>query len=646
MEAIGRYAHVPIEPMGMNQTHANSALVAAINWSQISRTAAREVVNREKHAPAVSAFRWWARRPHSVMGALLDVAVNRFGPEMLVADPFSGGGTVAFEASRRGLRTYAQDLYPWPTYGLATALAWVDEKAFETASADLLRNLEPYAALYRRADGRVVSHVLRVRRVRCASCSTDFIDLPTPMLSLRSRATAEKYAFFCCAACGSISERPRDSKRFRCGACGLSQSGIGASSCCPHCDEPRRHTERRNDPSQWLPALVSEVCSLDGQTRTRLRRVEPGDPVDAHATSAPVALRDGIPPGQETNRLLAAGFTRWSDLYSGRQIEILCASLRLSKKVDVDAAIRDRLALAVLGAAEMPAFISRWDRFNLKPFEGMANHRYACTAVAVECNPLSPIGRGTLPRRLANARKALQWLNSDRAPRSIATRNTSTRGRRPERWDVLVATGSSEHQALPDNSVSLVLTDPPYHDDVQYGELSRLFHAWLRVYRPVGPVREDLEAVPNPYRKQGKAAFGRTIAACLKESHRTLRRNGVLLLTFHNKEIAAWEGLATALHAAGFAVKALAVVHAENGGDHCKRNVNAMLHDLVIECVKRSAHTRTPVLAFKLDSSARKNLAAIGLALADAVQSGRTELLRDNYLKHLQAMGGRKRLIS
>ena len=45
---------------------------------------------------------------------------ERRNTKFLVADPFSGGGTVMFEAIRRGHRAYAQDLYAWPSHGLAT----------------------------------------------------------------------------------------------------------------------------------------------------------------------------------------------------------------------------------------------------------------------------------------------------------------------------------------------------------------------------------------------------------------------------------------------------------------------------------------------------------------------------------------------
>ena len=49
------------------------------------------------------------------------------------------------------------------------------------------------------------------------------------------------------------------------------------------------------------------------------------------------------------------------------------------------------------------------------------------------------------------------------------------------------------------------------------------------------------------------------------------------------------KALTGAICKSGFQVKALAVVRAENGADHCKRNVSAMLHDLVLECTPVTA---------------------------------------------------------
>lgn len=620
------------------------SLLAGIDWASVSRSAARELLNREKYAPAVSTFRWWARRSHHVMGTLLDAASDRYGRALTVSDPFSGGGTVAFEAARRGIRTYAQDLYPWPAFGLATALAPVSSVEFEAASEHLLQGLSRIRSAYQRPDGRTLSHILRVRAVSCASCSTHFYAPPDPLISIATRSLGERRVYLCCAGCGTVSARVSGCARFRCGVCDLEQSATHGPSSCPHCG----HASAEAPPAltkEWKALLVSEIYRDRGRERTLLRLAERDDPVDDVKSRAPAPIREAIPAGIETNRLMSAGFSRWCDLYSGRQIRFLSAALCKVRELDASPQVKDHLALCILGLAETPAFITRWDRFNLKPFEALANHRYSCGAVAVECNPMSPVGRGTLQRRLRAALKSIEWLNQSSSRRRVAVRDTSTRGRRPSNWDVLVATGSSEAQLLPDRSVSLVLTDPPYHDDVQYGELARLFHGWLRVHRPEVLVREALEASPNRHRGRDSRGYVATIANCLSESARTLRPNGRLLMTFHNRDLAAWLGLAEALHSSGFAVSALAAVRAESGNDHCKRNVDAMLHDLVLECVPTRIAAPRARLAFTPRSASEKNLAAVGLAVAATSRSGSFEDFERVFARCLRALRSRKRLI-
>jgi hypothetical protein len=577
------------------------------------------------------------------MGAILDAAVTRYGPDITVSDPFCGGGTVTFEAVRRGLRAYAQDLYPWPTHGLATALRPTDRTELVSAANQLLEQLAPLRAAYRGSDGRDLSHVLRVRATTCPHCRREYFLFPELLVSVASRSSADDFAFFGCIGCGAVTRRKRDIASFRCAECGVKRHLRKASSGCPHCCEhvPSGHTSAH----RWHPVLVQEVVVEGSQSRARLRPANQQDPVSpADASGLHIALDKHISDGVETRRLLNAGFVRWSELYSARQASILLRALADIRQSPYAPAVKDRLALAVLGAAEMPAFVSRWDRFNLKPFEGLANHRYSNSNLVVECNPLSPVGRGTLSRRFAGAIKALDWLALAAQPKVLSTKPHHA-GRRPINWDVLVATGSSQKQSLRDGSANIALTDPPYHDDVQYGELARLFHAWLSVYIPLEKVDERPEAVPNSGRGSSSADYEATIAACFAESRRTLTRKGCLVLTFHNRRLAAWRALAGALCRAGFVVRALAVVRSENGNDHCKRDVNALLHDLVIECIPSASTFRRPRLAFTPHTVAEKNLAAAGFALAECVSKGDCENLRERYRRELAALRTTTRLI-
>src|SRR5271163_3416974 len=134
--------HASIDPP--DTRGLDDSLLSGINWNELELRVQAQQRNREIHTPPISLFRWWARRSHALIGALLDAAVDaREGASLAVSDPFSGGGTVAIEAARRGLPVYAQDLHPWAVTGIATALDRVNHAEFSEAAHNLLEALEP-----------------------------------------------------------------------------------------------------------------------------------------------------------------------------------------------------------------------------------------------------------------------------------------------------------------------------------------------------------------------------------------------------------------------------------------------------------------------------------------------------------------------
>lgn len=622
---------------------SESAVLHRVKWRGLGPRVARELKHRERYNPIVSAFRWWARRPHTVMGAILDAAIEEYGSAVRIADPFSGGGTVTFEAVRRGVKAYAQDLYPWPSMGLSVATRHCEPRALDRAAERLLEVLAPLREPYRTIHGTELSHVLRVRSADCNDCGGRTFLFPGALVSLKSRSATNTQAFFGCFGCGAISQRRSNVRSFTCGQCGTTWATDVVVTGCAHCG--RNHLDRQ---PCWHPVLVQELVQEGSRFRLHLRPALPGDPVDSPpAGDVHPALTQPIGNGVETRRLLNAGVTQWSDLYTLRQARTIVAAVNAVKQLQSPQAIKDRLAFAVLGAAEMPGFLSRWDRFHLKAFEAMANHRFAHSTLAVEANLLSPVGRGTLPRRLRSAAAALNWLAATEhaSPRVLLRSALAPHPSGP--WDVLVTTGSSRLQSLPSRSVHIVVTDPPYYDDVQYGELARLLHAWLNVYRQTAPGDESDEAVPNTERGTSAADYEDMIAACLAESKRTLRSNGRLVLTFHNKKLVAWRALGGALKKAGFGVAAIAVVLAENASDHCKRSVSTLLYDLVIECIPARRTNDTPVfVATSAATPPQRNLIAMGLALADFVRSKASLDLAALFHDHLAGMRESRRLIT
>ena len=94
--------------------------------------------------------------------------------------------------------------------------------------------------------------------------------------------------------------------------------------------------------------------------------------------------------------------------------------------------------------------------------------------------------------------------------------------------DAYIHCGDSSKLPLPDGSVDLVITDPPYFDNVHYSELADFFHVWLRLglgetdpaFR--GPTTRDDREV------QGTCAeeFARMLGDVFRECVRVLNRMG------------------------------------------------------------------------------------------------------------------------
>ncbi len=266
--------------------------------------------------------------------------------------------------------------------------------------------------------------------------------------------------------------------------------------------------------------------------------------------------------------------------------------LDIASKCSEDPAVVRAAELAVVGSAEMAGHLSRWDRFYLKGFESMAGHRFNLTTLAVEPNVWGGEGRGrgTVLRRLNQLVKSATWLQGKtrrelhvQGPLTSATPVTPM-----NEWDVRVVEGSSEQMVLPSNSVHLVLTDPPYHDDVQYAELSAPLRAWARLANEK-LTNEALtgEAVVNSATGQlvDDGAYEALLGRIFKEARRTLRPDGHLIFSYANRSPRAWVAVLGALQSADLRAVGCEMVHSENETDHAKRGVRACTLDLLLDLV-------------------------------------------------------------
>lgn len=570
----------------------------------VSFRARREVRNREVHLPPVSTYRWWARRTETVNGAIIDAVSNDRPGRMVVSDPFAGGGVIPLAAVMRGHSVYAQDLNPWAAQGLAAMLALPKPEALREAIAALTQRVVASAeAFYGTVltDGTpgLTTHTFRVAVAPCTKCGQRQRIYPHALVTLTSRIERNLPEAFLACPNGHLFK----SQRHNIAKCTVCQTPTDPSRAytprrvitCPCGHQDRLEARAQASGLDWEVVLVERV----GARRRELSLPTTGELTAAQASHLHPTLSLGpIPEGQETSVLRRHGFKRWEDLYPRRQRAMTEKLLGLASRCSSDEAIVSALKLAIVGSTEMAGHLSRWDRYYLKSYESMAGHRFNFTTLPVEPNVwgTTTSGRGTTLRRLVQLVKAAEWLQTHTRTRlrvqgpvpsesaiALPLLGEDIDGIPLDRPDVMVVAGSSERQLLPTGSVDLVLTDPPYHDDVQYGELSRPLQAWSGLTPP----DSSGDAVVNRVTGQLVASGSYTVllASIFRESARLLRDDGHLIFSYANRDPQAWVHVLEALQSAGLRAAGCTIVHSENETDHAKRNVRACTLDLLLDLV-------------------------------------------------------------
>jgi putative DNA methylase len=536
-----------------------------------------------------------------VTGALVEALATESPAErLLIADPFAGGGVIALAALIRGHRVYAQDVNPWASRCLVTMLdlPTVDELG---AAADRLHDRvadileDAYGTSMSDGTRAEVATTLRVATGACPHCGEHWRLFPAALVSLTQRVDCGGNSGFVACSAGHVNEATV-AKSSRCSECRCrvdpkARYTTGRGFTCPSCGCAGKLSELAGKHGfRWEVVLVDRV-SDDG-----LREIGPPTKRELAQAAAgrwnPNRRLPAISDGLETRGLRHHGMRSWHDLYPSRQRVVIEKLLGAAQKAaDGDERVARALEAAIIGSAEMAGLVSRWDARYLKSYEAIANHRFSFTTLAAEPNVWGAggCGRGGVDRRLRQFAKASAWLEEKVGREWVVSGPTPTAERRramAARLDVKVVEGSSERLLLPGASLDAVLTDPPYHNDVQYADLSSLFRAWAG--QSVGALDGDAAVVSK---SEPIEDYEDRLTRIFAEARRALKPGGHLVLSYANRHPPAWAALFSALHRAGFRAAGYAVVHSENEVDHAKVGRRACCLDVLIDLVDRDTRS-------------------------------------------------------
>ncbi|MHB8577968.1 MAG: DNA methyltransferase [Dehalococcoidia bacterium] len=533
------------------------------------------------------AHKWFARRLGTIFRALLVGAVSPpdsdfwrayYGSGNLqgltVLDPFVGGGTSVVEATRLGATAIAIDVDPVACAVTNQELKAADLPDLDGALATLLSTvgeaLRPFHTFTAPdSTSYQVLHHFWVQVVTCAGCGTDFDAHPNFQLAYDG---VQQWVF--CAHCGQIHHLPPRRVTFVCNTCGKRTAIMAGrakygKATCPRCgvSEPLIEVGRRTDaPPSWRQFAVEVLTQPDGGRAVPLRhrRFFPAD----HETSARFAAataaylrRQSTHPAtvptlaisrldRHDSRLIDYGYRRWTELFNARQL--LHLSLLTEAIAAFDEPTRTALSLALSDHLTtncmLTSYAAGWRR--LSPLFSIRAFRHVPRPV--ELNPwVTGSGRGSFPNTVRKLMRAASYARCPKEPvLSGGFRTVATTA--PARSPRVYCGTARDLSFLDDASVDLVLTDPPYFDNIAYSELAEFFLPWLQLLgvvsadRSVSQVRDE-SLGGRRSDPETVARYQAGLSAAFAEIARVLKPAGMIMFSFRHARPEAWLALANAL---------------------------------------------------------------------------------------------------
>jgi len=605
---------------------------------------------REGHRPRpiYQMHKWFARRLGCSFRAILVGAVepatadfwkayyesaNLYG--LTVLDPFVGGGTSVVEATRLGANAIGIDVDP---IACAVTNAELAASRFEdlTPTLQLLQDSvgQSMASFYPdRLEGEVrlmPVHHFWVQQVQCPACRRSGEAHPNYLLS--EEAGRQRWAF--CRSCHEPHSLKARQGRFTCRSCDdmtdLKSPPVQSGTyTCPHCDtatpliEIGRATE---EPPRWTLFALEVTDRASQRANMADRRFVRATAADkAAATRAGTELRREIQadpnflPGhrivsvnRSDTRLTDYGYRNWTDLFNDRQLLHLGRLARAIKQLPDEQRRAMGLAFSnhLTTNCMLTAYAAGWRR--LTPLFSIRAFRHVPRPV--EINPwLDGIGRGTFPNAVRQINRAVEYAKAPREPgrrggfRDVAP-VSPTEGPR-------IFNGNARNlEQLSSESIDIVLTDPPYFDNVAYSELSDFFQPWLESLQLVpktkvraASVQQSLRA--NRKREETIDEFAEGLGDAFAEVCRVLKPKGLLAFTFRHSTAGGWLSMAKALARSGLKPVQVLPIPGEAGtGLH--NHDGTSLWDAVLVFRKLPAARPSKALSRRQIAAARKNAQA------------------------------------
>jgi len=586
---------------------------------------------KEVHRPATSTHKWWAKRLGSVFRGILTAAVTGDEAAALAAydsrtrlegltvfDPFAGSGTTVVEAVKLGARVVGWDINPVATLVQRQAVQRWDtlelERAYKLVEESCRAEID---RVHRTERGETVLYYFWVAVATCPACHADTRLFSAHMFSQNAYPKRVPAAQIVCPSCLDIIPDRNDFDQLTCrnGHKVTRQGAVTRSTMtCPD-----------GHVSKVINALAGRVPRYEMYAKLVLgfngkKRYETITEFDRslyaecsellRERESQLVLPSGaLDDGENTRQAIRWGFTEWRHFFNDRQLYSLGLLTAAIRGLSAGAAEREALTTLFSGMLEFNNLFCSFKGEGTGAVRHMFSHHILKPErMPLEAHPWgTPASSGSFSTlfqsRLLRAQAYKltptdQILRGDSVTR-VAGLSAPTEATVVDSWSamsltpgaVYLRTGDSSNTDLPDESVDLVITDPPYMDNVHYSELADFFHSWLRELLPFEHYPQEQGTTRRAQEVQSASPdeFEAAITRVWQECARVLKAEGLLAFTFHQARLPGWVALVKALANAGLVVTAVQPVKGEMSTSVTKNGTEPSNLDAVVVCRRRAS---------------------------------------------------------
>lgn len=610
----------------------------AFPFEYFSDIAELESWRKEVYRPIYHIHKWWAQRLGSVFRAIL---IGAFAPKgsnvyemfyqpvrltgTVIFDPFMGSGTTIGEALKLGARAIGRDINPVSHFIVKNALGnHPRKKVIETFRA-IERDVAPairrfYQARLPEGGMADVLYYFWVKVIPCPKCERRVDLFSSYIFSQHAYPARNPEAQAVCPNCGAINKIRYDTELYICSACGLAQNpqvgpAKGMNAVCPGCNHsfPIAKTVQKYDEPPEHRLYAKMILRLNG-----LKEYLAADDYDLQLyQEASQALRKRkipypvmpIEAGYNTNQVLNYRYRYWHQMFNDRQL--LCLSLLAERIRKIsDTGIRELFVSLFSGILE---FNNMFTSFKGEG-TGAVRHMFSHHILKPERTPLeanlwgtpkssgafSTLFESRLIRAIDYSENPFEIspiynngkINGEKVyglscPLGLETAETFGEFRGGK--DLYLSCGDSAKTDIETGSVDAIITDPPFFDNVHYSQLADFFYVWQRhILGTNGNHNAKSTRSEEEVQQSDPMIFTDRLYGVWKECNRVLRREGLLIFTYHHSRKEGWHSVLEAIMRAGFVIVATHPIKAEMSVAKPKLQAKEPIDlDIIMVCRKR-----------------------------------------------------------